>query len=519
MESDNSSQQSEDNDAEVWKLYLGGIPVECGQEELETALLTVVADFKATIMKNPDQGNSKGCGFVDVFTKADFKRLLKAKIPVFDKVLQIEEYIVDEDKRKKRMFENNEKSIHVGSLPPEAGNDDLESYFTQFGKVTRAYVIYTLGEEKKSREFGFVQFASKKSAKKVLQQAKHKILDKDIKVTQRHTKNEIKSGKHKDSTKAPSNTGASISSKGSKNKRSKKGNIKNKSSKNSEKAEIPHNTYSLNSGFKNDSYNLKNPNILPHSTHSVKSGRSGNKSKAQMPSNWENNIYPVFSKEVIQDKVHDMRNLHPNYIKHHGGYYPSPHPVSSPNLPVEGQSPNYEFSQYEGMKFNQNDFHQNPAQNYQGVYSNRVYGHTMPPTPDYPMQKPQDNKDYEMGNYQAGMPYYQGHQGHMYYPGQFYPGYFPEGYTVRSQPVKVNPKAASFTYNAETGPNPFSKNKQDASSFHPRFGKPESLQKDHFGKPPPIRQPAPTNQPISHTQEARLQQDMYKLIESSDEGH
>ncbi|MBC7515938.1 MAG: hypothetical protein H7237_05850, partial [Alkalinema sp. FL-bin-369] len=56
-----------------------------------------------------------------------------------------EEYIVDEEQRKKRMFENNEKSIHVGSLPPEAGNDDLEKYFSQFGKVSRAYVIYTLG--------------------------------------------------------------------------------------------------------------------------------------------------------------------------------------------------------------------------------------------------------------------------------------------------------------------------------------------------------------------------------------
>lgn len=129
------------------------------------------------------------------------------------------------------MFEKNEKSIHVCELPLEAGKDDLEKYFAQFGKIERAYIIFSLGEEKKSRGLGFVQFNSKKSANKVLN-IPHKILDKVITVSQRHTKKEIKGGMTKDSTKDASVTGSNLSSKAKTIKSSKKGSaIKTQSQK------------------------------------------------------------------------------------------------------------------------------------------------------------------------------------------------------------------------------------------------------------------------------------------------
>ena len=211
-ESRHPKKAAKQQDKKLWKLYMGGVPVSLTEDQLGDILCDRIDNFKVHIMKNQEQGNSKGCGFIEVYTKEDFDYLIKNKIEVEGKTLQIEQYIENEDERKKKMFENNERSIHVGGLPLEADAEDLTKYFGQFGEVKRAYIIYNLGEEKKSRGFGFVEFVSKKSAKKVLQ-VEHSLMDKLITVTPRHSKKEIKSTKGKDSSKNQSVSGSSISSK------------------------------------------------------------------------------------------------------------------------------------------------------------------------------------------------------------------------------------------------------------------------------------------------------------------
>ena len=63
----------------VWKLYLGGIPVSLDEADLYKLFEPYISKFKVTIMKHPEQGNSKGCGFLDVYTKADFKVMKKSQ--------------------------------------------------------------------------------------------------------------------------------------------------------------------------------------------------------------------------------------------------------------------------------------------------------------------------------------------------------------------------------------------------------------------------------------------------------
>lgn len=213
--------------SKTYKLYMGGIPVDLDEAQLGDLLRDSLPNFKVHIMRNPEQGNSKGCGFLEVFSKKDFNWLLKNKIFVHGKALQIEEYISNEEERKKRMLESNERSIHVSNLPPEADNKDLESYFATFGKINRAYIIFSLGTNKKSREFGFVEFASKKIAQKVLNQ-EHKLLGKTITITQRHSKKELMTTKAKDSgSKNTSTHGVSNQSKYQKDKKKIKTGLKN----------------------------------------------------------------------------------------------------------------------------------------------------------------------------------------------------------------------------------------------------------------------------------------------------
>lgn len=203
-------------DHKSWKLYLGGIPVNITEEQLSNILSTnlELKYFKVHIKRNPDHGNSKGCGSLEVYSRSDYEILKRNRILVGDKELQIEDYLDNEEDRKKKMLEDNEKAIHVARISPDVTNEEFENYFKQFGKITRAYIIFNVGVEKKSREFGFVEFENKKIAQKVLSM-EHFIKDKPVVVSQKQSKLEIKNSKvGRDSTKTPSATGStSINSK------------------------------------------------------------------------------------------------------------------------------------------------------------------------------------------------------------------------------------------------------------------------------------------------------------------
>ena len=196
----------------LWKYYLGGIPVTMTELELGDELSNNIENFKVHIMKNSEQGSSKGCGSLEVYTKEDAEYLKKNKVIVKGVELQVEDYVANDDQRKKLLQESNERSIYAGGLPLEADKNDLEEYFQKFGKIKRAYIIYNLGTEKKSKGFGFVEFESKKSTSEVLKIEEHSILGKQITVTKRESKQEIKNSKG-NSTKTPSVNGGSISSK------------------------------------------------------------------------------------------------------------------------------------------------------------------------------------------------------------------------------------------------------------------------------------------------------------------
>lgn len=527
MEKDNdeSVQESLGDTQQAWKLYLGGIPVNLTEVDLEKLFEPILAKFKVTIMKNPEQGNSKGCGFLEVYTKTDFKKAKKAKIEVQDKFLQIEEYIANEEERRKRMFENNEKSIHVGGLPLEAGKDDLEEYFSNYGKIVRAYIIFSLGEEKKSRGFGFVQFNSKKSAKKVLNMP-HKILGKDITVSQRHTKKEIKGGKNKDSTKAASITGSSLSSKSKTIKGSKKASsIKMKAmpSMDFSKTSKP---MSVASGKSKGGYFNPNENqqsfgdfqqVSQNQGGSVKSGH-GHKTVPNIPygSHYQEWGYPpgLPPKHQLQPDNGNMHMYNHQYGQQDQYWQPGP-----------------------GPQFRDSQMYLQPGM--------------MPPRPGAMPPGPRGYTQYQsMPPYQPGQPgmplnQFKGEGPNHHYWGpqqnpsqigaQGFPGMYPSGgyrtggpmadpHSVKSQPVRATQKAVNFTYDARTQFNPFSKqgkqvnigeNASIKSSFDNQMGSTKVPAK-HFSN----NEPAQTllhEIPEATFKADPIAQDLYKLIDSPDE--
>ncbi len=197
------------NNKKTLKLYLGGIPVTVSEKDLNDAIMLQVKNFNVSIFKNPKQQNSKGCGSVEVYNREDYETLKKNKIKIDGKELQVDDFIMNEDERKKYMAENNKKTIHVNGLAPEVTENELHEYFSKFGKVNRAYIIYSLGNVKKSRGFGFVEFDSKKVVKQIMAR-EHELAGQKLTITLKCSKIEI--NKLKGSKKGSSVAG-SITSK------------------------------------------------------------------------------------------------------------------------------------------------------------------------------------------------------------------------------------------------------------------------------------------------------------------
>lgn len=74
-----------------------------------------------------------------------------------------------------------DRKIFVGGIAAEVSNEDLQSYFTQFGEVTQAQVKIdrTTG---RSRGFAFVEFATAEACKNALQQREQQIKNKQCEV-------------------------------------------------------------------------------------------------------------------------------------------------------------------------------------------------------------------------------------------------------------------------------------------------------------------------------------------------
>lgn len=86
---------------------------------------------------------SKGYGFINCENKKTYDRILTTKNHMIKgRLVEINQAIkrngeVPEDLKTKSL-----KKLFIGGLPPEATRDDLVEYFSNFGEVANAYVIY-----------------------------------------------------------------------------------------------------------------------------------------------------------------------------------------------------------------------------------------------------------------------------------------------------------------------------------------------------------------------------------------
>ena len=87
-----------------------------------------------------------------------------------------------EGKKREEMLDASRK-IFVGGLDPTVANEDLKNFFTKFGDVREAVVLYD-NNRGVSRCFGFVTFDSKEAVDKLVKDNNYILKGKQIDVKQ-----------------------------------------------------------------------------------------------------------------------------------------------------------------------------------------------------------------------------------------------------------------------------------------------------------------------------------------------
>lgn len=71
---------------------------------------------------------------------------------------------------------DNKKKLYVGNLPYTVTSDELKSMFSEYGELVDAVVI-TDRDTRRSKGFGFVEFADEEAAKKAIEAMNEKEID------------------------------------------------------------------------------------------------------------------------------------------------------------------------------------------------------------------------------------------------------------------------------------------------------------------------------------------------------
>lgn len=162
------------------KLFVGGLNYVSLQSDIKSYFETFGKVLECTLMIDKPSGKSRGYAFItieDTVGKAR-QRIVNRKHEINGKIVDVKFAV--EGKEKEEMMDSKKK-IFVGGLDPTVNNDDLREYFSEFGDVKEAVVLFN-SDRGVSRCFGFVTFEDKETVEKLVRDQNFSIKGKQIEV-------------------------------------------------------------------------------------------------------------------------------------------------------------------------------------------------------------------------------------------------------------------------------------------------------------------------------------------------
>jgi len=197
-------------------LFIGGLKPSVKRTDI-VAYFTKYGEVKNVNMgKLPNGMNNRGFAFVKFSNTETIEAVLAEKQLIMGREVECR---VSYGKKYNQvdMEINSKRKLFISDLSVEDNNEDLENYFSRFGKIDQVYIIYH-PNTKISKCFGYVEFKKEISATKALK-AKHstwKVSNfksyKELKVNKNDSFDNKTTGKKSESTNSTSESSSTGSS-------------------------------------------------------------------------------------------------------------------------------------------------------------------------------------------------------------------------------------------------------------------------------------------------------------------
>ncbi|XP_012223253.1 RNA-binding protein squid isoform X5 [Linepithema humile] len=152
------------------KLFVGGLSWETTDKELREHF-TAYGDIESINVKtDPNTGRSRGFAFI-VFTKAES----------LDKIMSAGDHVINNKKVDPKKAKARHGKIFVGGLSTELSDDDIKSFFSQFGTIVEVEMPFDKTKNQR-KGFCFITFESEQVVNELLKTSKQTINGKEVDV-------------------------------------------------------------------------------------------------------------------------------------------------------------------------------------------------------------------------------------------------------------------------------------------------------------------------------------------------
>nr|CAS85142.1 squid, variant C [Blattella germanica] len=152
------------------KLFVGGLSWETTDKELRDHFHTYGEIESINVKTDPNTGRSRGFAFI-VFSQADS----------IDKVLSAGDHVINNKKVDPKKAKARHGKIFVGGLVPDLSDDDIKSFFAQYGTIVEVEMPFDKTKNQR-KGFCFITFESEQVVQELLKSPKQSINGKEVDV-------------------------------------------------------------------------------------------------------------------------------------------------------------------------------------------------------------------------------------------------------------------------------------------------------------------------------------------------
>ena len=180
----------DENSEGLLKLFVGGLNYLSLRDDIKSYFQTFGKVQSCSLLTDKVTGKSRGFAFVSIKDPKNIleKKILSRKHEINGKIVDVKPAV--EGKKREEMMDSSKK-IFVGALEPSVTEKDLIDFFSKYGKVKDASVLFD-NNRNASRCFGFVSFEDKKTVDILVQENKYIIKGRRIDVKKAQPKSEQK---------------------------------------------------------------------------------------------------------------------------------------------------------------------------------------------------------------------------------------------------------------------------------------------------------------------------------------